>query len=106
MELVNHHLSDQVQLKLRGSTILLRINDDEGIYRTDKADCFELDPNSLYYDNNHQMIVVNCYEGECVERVMQKQKIKRYYKRFSIPADLNPHKVDMLLEKFKIAISP
>ena len=94
---VNEALIGQVEIELKGKKIEMSTSENGKKYRRDRVNLWDLDENSITYDSENAMIVVNCYEGDCVERVLYKQKIKRYYRRLSIPAKLTDDEIDKLV---------
>ncbi|NNF02176.1 MAG: hypothetical protein HKN22_05790 [Bacteroidia bacterium] len=104
LDAVNELLTEGISLDIKGKRLVLLIKDEKGKNRKDQVFTFELDPESISYDQENSMIVVNCYNGKCVQRQLFKQKVKRYYKRMSIPIVLEEEKVIQALSNLEILI--
>ena len=94
-------LTARVELSLKGKIIEMQTLEGEKKNRKDRVNYLDLDVKTLEYDQENSMITVNCYEGDCVERVLFKQKIKRYYKRLSIPVKLEDDQIETVISQFE-----
>ncbi|MBL0343220.1 MAG: hypothetical protein IPP71_21595 [Bacteroidetes bacterium] len=70
-------------------------------FREDQVMCKSLDLNSMRYDAEQKLFLINCNGGtKCVDRQLFIRKIQRDYARFSLPMTLDAKGVEGMKKAF------
>ena len=90
LEYINKKLGNGYTVDVVRGVIIARFNEGTEVFREDQVLYKTLDINSMRYDREQKMFIINCKTGkECVDRQLFIKKIQRDYARLSFPVTLD-----------------
>ena len=100
---LNGKLEGKCETWVKKQTLHMEFYNSGGAYRKDEVLIDMLDPNSVEWRTEDNMIVVRCHEGQetCVWRKIYRNKKETLYNRFNVVADLDEKSGKAVEKAFK-----
>ena len=102
LDYINGKLGSGYQVDVNHGVIIARFSEGTEVYREDQVLYKTLDMNTMTYDKNQRLFIINCKsKKECVDRQLFVKKIQRDYARISFPVTLDEKGVEGMKRAFK-----
>ena len=102
LDYINGKLGTGYSIEVNRGIIIAKFNEGTEPFREDQVLYKSLDLNTMRYDKEQRMFIINCKAGkECVDRQLFIKKIQRDYGRFSLPVSLDAKGVEGMKNAFR-----